>query len=208
MRIIALSGGLGNQMFQYAFFLTLKKRYRYVFFSTRKIHKRKEHNGYELNRLFGVQSFFSEILLNIPMLGWILYYVLFPQKYKEGKCYFFSGNSDVFDAKYSKTRYTGYWQSEKFFKDAEEDVRNIFKFNKEKLNKQTRDFLDVIKRTPHSVSLHVRRGDYVSPLGEDGPPSIFGNVCTDYYYTEARRRILERFPHAVFFIFSDDTNWC
>ena len=54
-----------------------------------------------------------------------------------------------------------------------------------------------------SVSIHLRRGDYLDP----GNAELFGGICTDAYYESAVRYILERYPDAYFYIFSDDSGY-
>lgn len=54
-----------------------------------------------------------------------------------------------------------------------------------------------------SVSIHLRRGDYLDP----GNAELFGGICTDAYYESAVRYILERYPDAHFYVFSDDSGY-
>ena len=54
-----------------------------------------------------------------------------------------------------------------------------------------------------SVSIHLRRGDYLEP----GNAEMFGGICTDAYYEAAVRYILERHPDAHFYVFSDDSEY-
>jgi hypothetical protein len=51
-----------------------------------------------------------------------------------------------------------------------------------------------------SVSMHIRRGDYLDAANV----ALFGNICTEKYYDTAVTFIKERFPGAVFYLFSDD----
>ena len=81
----------------------------------------------------------------------------------------------------------GYYQSEKYFKDFEDVIREDFTF---------RNPTD-IKIEPGTTSLHVRRGDYVN-LPDFHP------LCTLDYYKEAT----SLFPDQKFLVFSDDLEWC
>lgn len=54
-----------------------------------------------------------------------------------------------------------------------------------------------------SVSLHIRRGDYLDPENA----AMFGGICTDAYYEAAIRFIRERFPEVHFYVFSDDPSY-
>lgn len=51
-----------------------------------------------------------------------------------------------------------------------------------------------------SVSIHIRRGDYLDPENA----AMFGGICTEEYYDAAIGYILKRCPDAHFYIFSDD----
>ena len=53
MIIVKVTGGLGNQMFQYAMYKSLEKKGKHVKLdSTSYYNVKKEHNGYELERVF------------------------------------------------------------------------------------------------------------------------------------------------------------
>ena len=58
----------------------------------------------------------------------------------------------------------------------------------------------MMEETP-TVSIHVRRGDYLDELNR----GLLGGICTDAYYERAIRYVRERIPGALFFVFSDDT---
>jgi hypothetical protein len=53
---------------------------------------------------------------------------------------------------------------------------------------------------PNSIAVHVRRGDYLRI-------PVF-HVCDETYYRKSMDEMRERVPHARFFIFSDDPEWC
>ena len=99
-------------------------------------------------------------------------------------------------------RLKGYWQSEKFFKAFEDTIR-------EELNiltppsAQNQSFLDQIA-SHNAVSLHVRRGDYVTnPLA-----NAHHGICDLGYYKTAIEYIAGKTQKApIFYIFSDDIAW-
>ena len=90
----------------------------------------------------------------------------------------------------------GYFQSEKYFKHIEEDIRKDFTFSKE-LVKNCSDFIDEIDSNREVISLHIRRSDYLSLQSFHPTPPI-------EYYEEA----LKQLPNAPVLIFSDDPEWC
>lgn len=60
-----------------------------------------------------------------------------------------------------------------------------------------------IAGTETAVSLHVRRGDYVS----DPKTAQFHGACPTTYYAQAISHILKDKPNSRFFVFSDDLQW-
>ncbi len=79
----------------------------------------------------------------------------------------------------------GYFQSEKYFKHRKKDILALFGFSIKKL-------------VTNNVSIHVRRGDYIT-LSAVHPP------CSKEYYREA----MSLFPDTTeFVVFSDDLSWC
>lgn len=81
----------------------------------------------------------------------------------------------------------GYFQSEKYFEDYKDEIRNEFTFRHSKCSAPE----------INTVSIHVRRGDYLN-LSDHHP------VCSLDYYKEA----MQRFPNHNFLVFSDDKSWC
>ena len=55
-------------------------------------------------------------------------------------------------------------------------------------------------RSSKSVSIHIRRGDYVSK-GQ-------GSTADTHYYINAIMEMNKRYPDARYFVFSDDIPWC
>ena len=96
---------------------------------------------------------------------------------------------------------TGYWQSEKYFEDVAGQIRNDFTF-KLPLEGRNVELVDRLKQV-NAVSLHVRRGDYVSNINT----AITHGVCSLEYYHTAIKYVAERVEQPVFVIFSDDIAW-
>jgi hypothetical protein len=91
----------------------------------------------------------------------------------------------------------GYWQSEKYFLDAEETIRQDFSFGTP--TGRNAELATQIAETP-SVSLHLRRGDYVSNASHI--------VCAQPYYDAALAALLPKLDHdPQIFVFSDDPDW-
>ncbi|GHV12253.1 alpha-1,2-fucosyltransferase [Fibrobacterales bacterium] len=93
-----------------------------------------------------------------------------------------------------------YAMSKKYFLD----IRNILLYEFTPKNPelpQNYDLYEKIRNT-NSVSISIRRGDYLLPKNKNH------NVCTLYYYNKSIKLIKEKLPNCHFFIFSDDIEWC
>lgn len=95
----------------------------------------------------------------------------------------------------------GYWQSEKYFLKKLSLIRTDFIFRNTLTNKNL-EFAQQIAEV-NSISLHIRRGDYVSNKKTN---TMHGTCDLDYYYA-AIKYISSRVENPFFFIFSDDIEW-
>ena len=91
----------------------------------------------------------------------------------------------------------GYWQSEKYFESIEDIIRNVFTFPE--ASEQNKAIAREMAAST-SVSIHVRRGDYLRYFPN--------NVLDEAYYGPAMAYFTERFKDVHFFIFSNDISWC
>lgn len=91
----------------------------------------------------------------------------------------------------------GYWACEKYYADILKELQEQIRFpTAGGKNRETARRME----TEESVSVHIRRGDYLNAENA----AMFGNICTDAYYDGALREIRKRFPNARFYLFSDD----
>lgn len=97
----------------------------------------------------------------------------------------------------------GYWSSYKYFDDIREVLLEDFSF-KEKMNDENKKVSDLINSTDSSVSLHIRRGDYIS-LPE--AKKVFRSPFEDGFYDKAVSEIEKRIDNPEFFLFSDEPEW-
>ena len=183
MKIVIFKGGLGNQLFQYVFYTYLKNKGNKV----RYLNKAKEsHNGLEVNKYF--QTEMKEVPFYIGYLIRICY------KINVSLLNRIRVDDSNFDIK--QTIFDGYWHNQAFY------VQDL-KFKKLNLNAKNANVFDLITKT-NSVSIHVRRGDYLTPKNIE----IFGGICTLEYYKQAIEEIKKRLSNPKFFIFSNDIEWC
>lgn len=210
MNIIRMTGGLGNQMFQYALYLKLKNLGRQVKMDDVTEYENRDArpimlwcfdlsysraSGEEINRL--TDGFLK--------LSHRIRRKLFGRKsleYQEQSC-----NFDEQVLLREPAYLTGYFQSERYFKDIEKQVREAFSFSdkiwKEADAKTAKKIRDFQRQIDHSlsVSVHIRRGDYTEN------EAVYGNICTDAYYKKAIKFFKEKYPGACFFIFSNEPEW-
>jgi hypothetical protein len=210
--IIRLQGGLGNQMFQYALGLAFEGQtgsnilYDLSFFEPRAgdhVPRRAELG------VFGIRpSSASHDRLQAAIQrgqGWrgrlsrILPALFPPGVVYERSPYTF--DPAIFKAP-TGSILDGYWQSERYFGSVREQVRTAFRFAAA-LQARMEPVAQRIAGTPDAVSLHVRRGDYVHHAAAQ---STFV-TCDKDYYQRAAAFMLERYPEARFFVFSDDPGW-
>jgi len=211
MIIIKLIGGLGNQMFQYsAGYALAKKHNTNLFLDTRIFQDHKMHNGFELDRVFKIDSFVAEEKEIKKLIGWRYYkigrYILKNhQNIFKGKHYY-QEKDMTFNPEFlllnDNCYLSGYWQSEKYFFHYSELIRKQFKF-KIFLSSKNIVVADLIKKTSNAVSLHIRRGDYTSTA--EARSVHF--VCGIDYYDRAMKAIENKVLEPTYFIFSDDIEW-
>lgn len=174
MRYVAIEGGLGNQMFQYAFILALRaKGYKVSPLQTAQNWEHK--NGYELKRIFNIKD---QTTWNILYKNFFLRkYFLLTHKAFYGKNFIFQPEATSQNHKF----YYGTWQSEMYFKDISKEIIETFQFNKDLISTYTLSILEKMKNHV-TVGLHVRRGDYLNKAFIDG----FGKCCNLQYYQNAK----------------------
>jgi Glycosyl transferase family 11 len=95
----------------------------------------------------------------------------------------------------------GYWQSERYFSDSADAIRADFTL-RHSLADGNAGLLE-LARSAGSVGLHVRRGDFVSL---DHAAQMHG-LCSVDYYRRAIALVRRRVPHCQFLVFSDDPQW-
>ena len=95
----------------------------------------------------------------------------------------------------------GSWISEKYFKDIEDIIRKEFTVKTPQTG-ENNEIAEMILNT-ESVSLHVRRGEFVT---KSGYREIY-DLCNLDYYEQCIKYIVERVKSPHFFVFSDDIPW-
>lgn len=184
---LIVNGGLGNQMFQYAFALAMRRRENHVNLDVSLYNYAKMHNGYELERVFGIK----EPLINKKgfHLKWLrLLLKTKPKALLTDDPLIFG----EFNLKFPKRYICGYWQDERYFKEIENEIRKRFVF--QGIDKKNKAIAQEMRECS-SVSVHIRRGDYA----ESGML-----LLDDNFYSKAFEKIIDKVESPIFYIFSDD----
>lgn len=96
----------------------------------------------------------------------------------------------------------GYWQSEKYFSDVADVIRSDFQLKSDYTPVRRKTLAD-IKSAENAVSVHVRRGDYVS----NAKTNAIHGTCDPEWYAAALSEMASRFKDMQLFVFSDDIAW-
>ena len=207
MKIVNIIGGLGNQMFEYALYLALKNAHpnENIFCSINSFNGYKLHNGYELERIFGIKlkeaSLFKLVKLAYPFYNYKSWQIMHHLLPKRSSMAF--GTEDVpFDfqqiLRNDSVFYDGYWQNENNFKNIRDIVLKEFSFPP--FDTYNNINLELLIQSENCVSCHVGRGDYLKD------PNMC--VCTPSYYEKAIKYMNQLVHPTMYCIFSDDIAWC
>lgn len=236
-------GGLGSQMFKYAFYLQIKETDE-CYIDTTPYYLQEMWNGYELERIFGIKerdlvSFFSakelkelrkkevhyQMAAGIAMEGitpgkpllFILRGYLYPEETKKiikfstlsynkvkRLCnrknevydkYPLIHRTKLFSVYYDEFNHT----SDKYLGGGrqKDKLRNMFQFPAFEDNRNVETARNMLNE--ESVSMHIRRSDHMYDnirLFETG------------YFSKATECIKEHVQNPVFYLFSDEPEWC
>ena len=203
MNIVWIDGGLGNQMFQYA--LALKMEYMGIEtkIDATKYAEHFAHNGFELENVFGIHCNHAS-LQEIKSLGYCKanHWTEFLRKTPFVKKTIYNNESYTYDERVLTLDgyyVEGYWQSERYFSDIREKINSVYQFPDFSTEQQRMYAIEMENNL--SVSVHVRRGDYLNY-------PYLQNICTEEYYKKAMSYFREKYNGKVqFYIFTNDLVW-
>lgn len=203
MIIVQLTGGMGNQLFQYAagkslaLFKHTVVKFDTSFFDTQKS-RSLDLKYFDLDLNIASQEEIQR-LQQQKLIAKIFQKMGPPhtrKAYREPFFHFdanfFSTNNDVY--------LKGNWQSEKYFKPFEKQVRNNLLIKQEYTSHLENPGKEL--GASSSVSVHIRRGDYLQQKTLD-----YHGILSKEYYNEAIQKIAKKVPGARFYFFSDDIEW-
>lgn len=200
--IVRIMGGLGNQLFQYALSRRIElKNGKTILFdidTESAVTKRKyEIKGFQIQKyptISKIKSRKYSIFRNNKKYKWSCLYGKIIRYGVEKKNFCYQDNLiyDYLD---------GYWQNMDYFSDIYGVLKNEIVYDYNRSVKQAE--IENIINISNSVAIHVRRGDYLSSTNKQ----IY--VLQDYYYYKKAVDLLcKKLYKPVFFVFSDDIEWC
>jgi hypothetical protein len=210
MIITNLIGGLGNQMFQYAVARRLGHRHRTIVkldisgFETYKLHK-FSLGGFNIQADVAIGEDLKSMGIRKPSLleNYLRLACRCPVKPSPNHIFEklpFIFNPDIL-ALPDGVYLDGYWQNEKYFIEITDIIRREFTVKTPQAGKDKEMAEEIL--SCESVSLHIRRGDYVSnPLTH----SIHG-ICDLDYYSRGIAHVVDRIRNPRLFVFSDEPEW-
>jgi hypothetical protein len=210
MLIIKLQGGLGNQMFQFAFASILAQKNKTKVLIDGSIFERVEKTPGFTPRKFELAIFdihydwvseldvisfhhLSKINKLKKRLG-----LNYPKRYKEPS---FGFQMDALSMR-SPVYLKGYFQSYKYYIGYEDFIKQLFSFPVDTLDGINEEVLNTIKNS-NSIAIHIRRGDYVN----DTITSEYHGSCSLDYYLEALKLLASKNKDFTLVFFSDDNDW-
>lgn len=218
MIILQLEGGLGNQMFMYAFARKIQKiTNEHIFIDCSELWENKKMstprsyalNNFKLNsKVHVISPFFAKIVNFYAGKLKLLYKELVGTEIIDTAEKVFLASRyglysfDNYYKYYDNISYkapikliNSYFMSEKYFQEAKNEIIQEFKIVK-KCSGVNAKMLKRIKQE-NSVCVHIRLGDYLSP-------KIRGwiYVCDENYFIRAMRKIAEEVEKPQFFVFA------
>ncbi len=223
MRIVYINGGLGNQIFQYIFFrwLEIKTGESCVIDDGLFFGDGVPHNGYELERIFGVRK--KRLSNIIPELIWkemikrrmsgvgIAQQLLDAGNEIKVICeenvtnISFNGEmvyvpaqpESVAENMKDNAYYHGYWLGSAFWDDFVNVIRTELVFPEIPAGRN-QELARAMALEQHSTAVHIRRGDMVK----------LGWATSMEWHQEAIAKAKKDWNPEHYYLFSDDLPWC
>lgn len=198
--IIGLKCGYGNQLFSYAFGYALSKELKCKLCLDTTLYdcgieELRELELLQLNIVYDslINTEYNKNFvirkLGINKIKQMIRHGFFTKTFVEKKKNEY--DSDVFKIKTS-TYFNGYWHNYQYFDKYYDDFIELFTPKNERCANVKN--LEKEMYSENSVSVHIRRGDYV----------MLGWELPFYYYEQAMKKISKELERVRFYIFSDD----
>ncbi len=207
MIIIQLMGGLGNQMQQYALYrkfieMGTEAKIDTSWYDTKNQSRVLAKRVIELDRFEGVHYDTASTEEVTALIGGRSFFGKLRRKLNPQSVKWYHENT-MYDPnllEHKDMYLSGFYSNEYYYRDVVPLLKAEFAFTD--IPKECQLIAD--KMDNNSVSVHLRRGDYLDPENQ----AIFGGISTDEYYDRAVRYILDKTSgNAYFYVFSDDTEY-
>lgn len=205
MIMLQMTGGMGNQMFTYALYRALGQMGKEVCIEDFTHYDTPEKNClqtvFHLDYRKADRETYQRLTDSTPDFLHKMKRKLTGRKekiYQEKDAILFE--PEVFQAE--DVYMIGYFQSARYFEKAADSLQKDFSFEWSNFPEKAEKLREQMQKET-SVSLHIRRGDYMT----DKFAGIYGNICTEAYYEAARRYMKEHFGDCRFYLFTDDAEW-
>ncbi|MDD4412687.1 MAG: alpha-1,2-fucosyltransferase [Patescibacteria group bacterium] len=199
MPIVKFQGGLGNQMFQYAFGKAKSLKFKKKLVLDTGYY---QNQGTDTPRKYALACFVIKSYLLNNFVSQLINNNFFSKVFKRLPFYYKEKNANKFDNEIEKTKFgyfDGYWQTEKYFLDTKDAIIKDFQLKQE--SEKFIEWKNGINK--NSASIHIRRGDYVN----HAPTIKVLNLCGVGYYQAAIDYIINCNSDIIFYLFSDDSAW-
>jgi len=211
MIVVQITGGLGNQMFQYASAMALAHHHNTKLKVELNSFKRAVLPELEVPRNFELTAFNGFLYEEAEKADISLFQAnsLISKKIQQTlprhKRLVYTEGSFAFDKNFFKSNrdvyLKGHRQSEKYFVHYKEALIQIFQLKRE-LVQDVADFANRLT-TENSVAVHIRRGDYLRlPIILD-----WHGVLSKEYYFNSLQVLVKEIPNLKIYYFSDDPQW-
>ena len=173
---VRLSGGLGNQLFEYACARNLADLHKTDLKLDVSSYDNEPNNRKYLMDCFNINASIAdknELVPHQNNISRLVFKIHKPANYIREKYFHYDPSiASLPDGAYLD----GYWQSEKYFKRIESIIRNEFALS-ELPNQENQNLIKRINSC-NSVSIHIRRGDYVTNAKTN---ELYGTCPPEYY---------------------------
>ncbi|MBP7211209.1 alpha-1,2-fucosyltransferase [bacterium] len=201
---LKMNGGLGNQMFQWAFARMIHETTDMDVFLDMSFFSKPYARPYQL-KIFNLEPLFlddSFVEFKLDLIWKLRNFVniapLLGMKFYQEKTFEFDKSISKIEP---NTYIEGFFQSDIYFKQFESQIRKDFMFVSP-ISKDNRELIAKMNNQ-NSIAIHIRRGDYVSKARYKNKYAH----CSPEYYVKAVDYIAQKYPNPRVYVFSDDLKW-
>lgn len=195
-KIVELTCGLGNQMFQYAFAKALQKHLQVpvlldkTWYDTQDGPTQFSLDIFNIDLEYATNTQIEKAKARVSKLPGLLRKMFGLKKHNIAYSQSFDFH-DEYLLPNDFTYFSGFFQNAKYLKGLEQELKSIFYYDSNNFSNFGKQRLELILQAKNSIFIHIRRGDYCKigwELGMD-------------YYKRAIQYIMDRVEEPKFFIF-------